>query len=118
MSLSEDLGVRLRRIRENNNLSREQLAEMAHISPQYLAHLEIGTKNMSAPILYNLTRALNVSADYLLFGIAKEKADFNRDLACEAFASMLPNDQELAEKMLYQLLALVKKSNDDEIWKE
>ncbi len=118
MSLSEDIGVRLRHIRETNKLTREQLAEKAHISPQYLANLEIGIKNMSAPILFNLARALNVTTDYLVFGIGKEKADFNRELACEAFASMLPKDQELAEKMLYQLLALVKKSNDDEIWKE
>jgi len=38
------IGKRLRRHRENMNLTREEFAEKANISPQFLAEIENGKK--------------------------------------------------------------------------
>ena len=78
MDLLTDIGKRVRKTREHYGFTRERLAEMANISPQFLVHIENGTKSMTANTICNLARALNVSADYLLFGL--EDTDLNRTL--------------------------------------
>lgn len=66
--LSEDMGRRIRELRNEKGLTRERLAEKAEISTQFLADIESGNKGMSAATLYKLCKALNISSDYLLFG--------------------------------------------------
>ena len=63
------IGKRLRRHRENMNLTREEFAEKANISPQFLAEIENGKKGMSVDTLYKICKNLSISADYILFGL-------------------------------------------------
>lgn len=63
-----NVGARLRALRESYGLSREKLSEMADITPKFLYEIESGRKGMSAYTLYNISKALNVSCDYLLVG--------------------------------------------------
>ena len=106
MDLLTDIGKRVRKTREHYGFTRERLAEMANISPQFLVHIENGTKSMTANTNCNLARALNVSADYLLFGL--EDTDLNRTLAMEALVSLLPEDRMLAERGLQTVLQMIK----------
>lgn len=106
MDLLTGIGKRVRETREHYELSREQLAEMANISPQFLVHIENGTKSMTVNTICNLSRALNISTDYLLLG--SQDTDINRTLAVEALASMLPEEKELAERILQAVLQLVR----------
>ena len=106
MDLLTDIGKRVRKTREHYGFTRERLAEMANISPQFLVHIENGTKSMTANTICNLARALNVSADYLLFGL--EDTDLNRTLAMEALVSLLPEDRMLAERVLQTVLQMIK----------
>ena len=106
MDLLTDIGKRVRKTREHYGFTRERLAEMANISPQFLVHIENGTKGMTANTICNLARALNVSADYLLFGL--EDTDLNRTLAMEALVSLLPEDRMLAERVLQTVLQMIK----------
>ena len=106
MDLLTDIGKRIRKTREHYGFTRERLAEMANISPQFLVHIENGTKSMTANTICNLARALNVSADYLLFGL--EDTDLNRTLAMEALVSLLPDDRMLAERVLQTVLQMIK----------
>ena len=106
MDLLTDIGKRVRKTIEHYGFTRERLAEMANISPQFLVHIENGTKSMTANTICNLARALNVSADYLLFGL--EDTDLNRTLAMEALVSLLPEDRMLAERVLQTVLQMIK----------
>ena len=101
-----EIGKRVRKTRERYKLTREQLAEMASISPQFLVHIENGTKSMTCNTICKLARALNISADYLLFGL--DDTDLNRTLATEALVSMLPEDREVAERVLQSVIQLIK----------
>ena len=101
-----NIGKRVRKTREHYKLTREQLAERAHISPQFIVHIENGTKSMTSNTICNLARALNVSTDYILLGT--EDTDLNRTLATEALVSMRPEDQILAERTLQAVLQMVK----------
>lgn len=62
------IGKRLRKQREKLNMTREEFAEKANISPQFLAEIENGKKGMSVNTLYKICKNYNLSADYLLFG--------------------------------------------------
>ena len=106
MDLLIDIGKRVRKVREHYKLTREQLAEMANISPQFLVHIENGTKSMTSNTICNLARALNVSTDYILLGL--DDTDLNRTLATEALVSMLPEDRVAAERILQAVLQMIK----------
>lgn len=113
MELLTDIGKRVRETREHYKLTREQLAEMANISPQFLVHIENGTKSMTAKTICNLSKALNISADYLLFG--SQDNDLNRILAMEALASMSVEEKMLAERILQAVLQMVRNSQRSDI---
>lgn len=50
----ELVGKRLRRVRSQMELTREQFAEQVGISPQFLAEIENGKKGMSADTLFKI----------------------------------------------------------------
>ena len=64
------VGANLRKYREANNLTQDELAEQAGISTSFYANIERGKKGMSLPVLRNLAEALKISADFLLFDSA------------------------------------------------
>lgn len=61
-------GERIRNLRVLQNLTREQLAEKASITPQFLYDIEMGRKGFSADTLYRIATALAVKSDYILTG--------------------------------------------------
>ena len=75
--LLKQIGERVRYCREDTGYTREQFAEEAGISPQFLAEIENGKKGMSAETLYRLCDAFYLSADYLLFGRVTLEDDKN-----------------------------------------
>ena len=64
----KDMGRRIYMQRKKLGLTQEQVAELADISPQLLSTAENGVRNISSDKLYRISKALNVSADYLLSG--------------------------------------------------
>lgn len=66
--LQKEVGSNLQKARIEKQMTREELAEKAEISPQFLANLEYGSRMMSLLTLRKLTDALCVSADTLVYG--------------------------------------------------
>lgn len=66
----DQVGRRLRRVRGQMALTREQFAEQVGISPQFLAEIENGKKGMSAETLFKICSRFDLSADYILLGKA------------------------------------------------
>ncbi len=69
------IGKRLRRQREKMNMIREEFAEKAGISPQFLAEIENGKKGMSVDTLHKICLSFNLSADYILFGYSSDSSE-------------------------------------------
>ena len=63
-----ETGTRIFRLRKFRNLTREQLAEKAGISVQFLYDIENGRKNMTVTTLRKLSSALCVTADFIING--------------------------------------------------
>ncbi|QUI21885.1 helix-turn-helix transcriptional regulator [Vallitalea pronyensis] len=61
-------GLRIRKLRELNNLTREAFSEIADISPKFLYEIETGQKGFSADTLYRIAKGLCVTTEYILTG--------------------------------------------------
>lgn len=68
MNITE-LGRRIKQCRTAQKLTQEKLAELIDVSPHYIYEIEKGLKCMSLPTLIDISSALNISTDYLLFGM-------------------------------------------------
>lgn len=63
-----DMGIRIQRLRDNNDLTREELAEKVGLSEKFLYEVERGKKGISADNLLKIAQALSSSCDYILTG--------------------------------------------------
>lgn len=110
------IGSRIREIRKIKGLTLEQLAESAEISANFLWEIEQGRKGMKVQNLAKLATALDVSADYLLFGIRENDADGK----LSNMLSVLPNElKDNFEKMAELFIDTVrcckaKEANDED----
>lgn len=64
-----ELGFRIKQCRKLQKLTQEKLAELINVSPHYIYEIEKGKKTMSLSTLIDISSVLNISVDYLLFGI-------------------------------------------------
>ena len=62
------IGARIRACRKRAGLSQEALGKMLCISTTHMSHIETGSTKLSLAVLDDLSGALNVSCDELLFG--------------------------------------------------
>lgn len=67
---NKEVGLRVWTLRDRMGYSREKFSELVDISPKFLYDIETGKKGMSANTLYKISKALNISCDYLLSGKA------------------------------------------------
>ena len=93
--LNFEIGNRIRLIREAQNKTREQIAELAEISPHFLFEIETGRKSMKSKTIINLAKALNVTTDYILIGRVTPLAKIVNNLE-----GLLPEDLHLAEQFI------------------
>ena len=62
----ENLGTKLKNLREQNGYSRKQIAELLDISPAAIGFYETGERLPSLSVLTKLCAYYKTSADYLL----------------------------------------------------
>lgn len=84
-------------LRNDRGYTREQLAELADISDKFLYEIETGKKGFSAITLMNLSKALEVSLDYIMTGTGSRKYDSEIAAAIEKFK---PGTLEQVDRIL------------------
>lgn len=57
---------RIRELREDNDLTQKQVANMLNCSQQVYSNYELGQRDIPTAVLIRLARFYNVSSDYLL----------------------------------------------------
>ncbi|MBO5425951.1 MAG: helix-turn-helix transcriptional regulator [Lachnospiraceae bacterium] len=63
-----EVGKRIRKVRKLRGYTGKTLATMAGISQKFLSEIENGKKGFSSEVLYNISKALEIEADYILSG--------------------------------------------------
>ena len=95
------IGKRVKTARTEHKLTREKLAEIVNVTPHYIYEIERGMKAMSLETLANISSALELSSDYILFGkyhnpddsvfaMLEELSEEKRLRAERAFAALQP----------------------------
>lgn len=69
-----EIGSRIKTERKNRGISQEKLAETISVTPHYIYEIERGMKAMSLETLINISEAIEISTDYILFGSGKNKS--------------------------------------------
>jgi Predicted transcriptional regulators len=102
------VGERIRGLRLERRMTREELAEAAELSTSFLYEIETGKKGFSAYTLGNLARALGVQTDYILLGKVRKKEEKNLPQA-EGKASLdsLLNIQQLLLDAYHEIQVLI-----------
>lgn len=100
-----DIGNRLRTVRELNRYTREYVAEAADISPKFLYELECGRTGVSAENLLRICTALDVSCDYILKGETRTSVDEEIITMIESFS---PLEIPTLKRILRMLMELRK----------
>lgn len=63
-----EVGERLRSIRENMHMNRENFSEKIDITDSFLGQIERGERALSVKTLKKVVKYTGISADFLLFG--------------------------------------------------
>ena len=98
------IGGRIKAYRKTIGISQEKLAEMINVSPHYIYEIERGMKSMSLETLINLSEALQLSTDYILFGSPKSD---NASLS-EQLSKMDEKQRERVESAFKAILPYIK----------
>lgn len=86
----EKIGARIRNKRLELKLTQEKLAEKTGLTETYIGAIERATSKCSIDTLANLSQVLNISVDYLLFGITVN----NVDTRFSDIINSLPKDKQ------------------------
>ncbi|MCI8752540.1 MAG: helix-turn-helix transcriptional regulator [Lachnospiraceae bacterium] len=90
-------GMRIKKLRLEKRYTREQLAYLADISDKFLYEIESGKKGFSAVTLMKLSKALNVSMDYIMAGKDMKSSEDGIVATLEQFK---PNTLENVERLI------------------
>ncbi|MBR5996708.1 MAG: helix-turn-helix transcriptional regulator [Bacilli bacterium] len=71
MTINKQLGARIRYLRQQKNMTIEDLALEAEITRNYLCDLDRGTRNPTVVILNKIAKALDINLSTLFEGIVE-----------------------------------------------
>lgn len=66
--MNEEIGTRIRELRQQKGYAGIQIAKEIGVSPKYIFELERGMKRFSVEVLLKMSELFDVSCDYILFG--------------------------------------------------
>ncbi len=95
VSISKKIGLRLKSLREENNISQKYLANILKIAPSNISKYESGNLEINSDVLFKISEYFNVSIDYLY---CKTDAKNQEDL--EVYEAYITVSKELYEKGL------------------
>lgn len=101
-----EIGQRIRQLRLLNDYTQAEFAELIDISINFLSEIENGKKGLSQDTLAKICKQLNISADYILFGIRQKQAtliDMANSLSIEELKTTIRYLESLIEMKKLQL---------------
>ncbi len=102
--MKKEIGKRIKCIREEMGMTKEDFAKAIGISGQYLGIVERGGSCLSVEKLKVLCSLTNLSADYILFGKDKNIVDNTKEILSE----FTEKEIELGCKALNSLAKFIK----------
>ena len=102
----ELIGERIRKLRNEHNLSRRQFGKIIGISEQYLGTVEKGARGLSVDSIVRICNKMNVSADYLLLGA---------DLSADALDGLSQEQIEIIIDIIRKMVQFANTEDGNEV---
>ena len=104
MDTLQQIGQRIYARRKQMNMTQEELAEQAKVTAQTISFAELGKKAMRADTIIGVCGALEVSADYLLFGEITPK---DLSVLTQKISVLSPEQYRCLEEIIDSFIAAV-----------
>lgn len=105
-----EIGKRIRQIREEKEMTREQLATSADITTKFLYEVENGKKGLSAVTLLKIANALSCSCDYILLGVKNGGGTYRNEIFD---TQLLKGFNEKQCKIIFEIIQLLLELNEE-----
>ena len=92
------IGKRIQQARKAKRYTQAELADMINMSSKNLSQLERGMTGISLSTLINICKVLDISADYILFGI--DNNGQNKNAINVMLSELTEKEQIYAENLL------------------
>jgi len=102
------MGDRIRRARETERLTQEQLADLCILSAAHMGHIERGSRLPSLEAIFRISKTLNVSMDYLLEGSL-----LSDDILLNNINALLRNSEKLSTKTIVSTIRAIADKIDE-----
>lgn len=100
------IGVRIRELRLQQQLTQAELAEQTDMSVSYVSHIETAKKKASLESLVRIANALGITVDHVLTGNQTcDPAEYRTDLV-----KLLEDCTSYEKRIIYEIALAVKKS--------
>lgn len=100
-------GKRIKQLRQEMNLSQEQLAEKLNVSQNMIAKIECGLRRPSVDFLIELADFFEISLHYIVIGTSEEATDKKRQI--EEAIKQVDQMMELLQNKKKELLQMKEK---------
>ncbi len=112
---THSVGSRIRSKRMTLGLSQEELAERIDRAPKYYSDIERGSCGMSIETMLSISKALDISLDYMIFGTPSEEETERIKNQDAALTHMIAQCEERKHNYAIRLLQLfiASMSSDD-----
>lgn len=97
--MKEEIGKRIKEIREEMHMTKEQFAKKLGLSGQHLGLIERGKNHISIEKLKILCDLSGLSADYILFGKDKNILNDTKNILSEFTYSQIVNGCDTLKKL-------------------
>ena len=97
-------GKRIKQLRQEMNLSQEQLAEKLNVSQNMIAKIECGLRRSSVDFLIELAEFFETSLHYIVIGTSEEATDKKRQI--EEAIEQIDQMMELLQNKKTELLQM------------
>ena len=107
----KDIGKRIRTIRQERNMTQEQLAEKVGVGVTHISHIETGSGIPSLQVLIDIINTLDCSADELLcIEVRQARPQYNAWLQ-ELLADCSRTELKLITDTIVSLKASIRRLN-------
>ncbi len=113
MDNKKTIGKRVQSYRKSLHIPRLEFCNRADISSHFLSEIETGKKGMSAETLYNICKAFDVDANYLLFGTERKTVITPLDSLIQQIPEQYSNLLEQSVEMLLETIRIAESCRQD-----
>jgi transcriptional regulator with XRE-family HTH domain len=110
--MSDEFAERLKTIRAVRNLTQNELAEKSGLPTSSIAQFETKARKPSFDTLRKLSKALDVSTDYLLGTVDEPKAPEAGNVLFRNYEKLSSRDQDLLQAIIASMMAQNNRKDD------